>query len=494
MAIKRKDSHRFGLPSGRYRSGLRSIRVNSGNVKTIHQSEMKGGTNMTKICIRTHRKRSAYNRLRINLLRRCTKKHNQVYRTIDGELKTFEVQNVAANGYRIINLNCLQKHISELTMHAVTCEKARQLVAAGRDPIILESQVAYYGLANTYQVIENEINYWWKEVVDREMSSAIEEEKKIAIDKNRYHERNTVESDKEQHNKDMITVIREQKKNPKNDFKKVEKKSSDGEENTDMNTLKRKHGEQYTRSRNPKLHIGWQHYKAGRYKQVFKADGGSVQQLPISTLDLEIDDVILLGTGVFYPHGKSKYGHLKEMEMYLADASGQKLTFERVNETKPNLGNYLRLSGLQLSKCTFYLMTKLRKDQSFISKNERTGISLHDQSSSCVFIQSDNFITAQQDLVSNKTRSLEQQQAISNQPQRTILLPVDVCGTVKERQEIVIRYYRERLSKYSEETMQIGGKDFIDTKFERNRRSTEEDDPISLSRSQHRWYNHSRSS
>ncbi|CAC5359735.1 unnamed protein product [Mytilus coruscus] len=318
-------------------------------------------------------------------------------------------------------------------------------------------------------------------------------------------EGNTVESDKEQHIKDMITAIREQKKNPKNDFKKVEKKRSDGEENTDINTLERKHDEQYTRSRNPKLHIGWQHYKAGRYKQVFKADGGSVRQLPISTLDLEIDDVILLGTGVFYPDGKSKYGHLKEMKMYLADASGQKLTFERVNETKPNLGNYLRFNGLQLSKCTFYLMTKLRKDQSFISKNEQTGISLHGQSSSCVSIQSDNFITPQQDLVSNKTRSLEQHQAISNQPQRSILLPVDVCGTVKERQEIVIRYYRERLSKYSEETsiiscssirqckditsfdepvvvdevynpcdngfsicrMQIGGKDFIDTKFER---------------------------
>ncbi|OPL21229.1 hypothetical protein AM593_08486, partial [Mytilus galloprovincialis] len=41
---------------------------------------------------------------------------------------------------------------------------------------------------NTYQVIENEINSWWKEVVEREMSVAIEEEKKIAIDKNRYHE------------------------------------------------------------------------------------------------------------------------------------------------------------------------------------------------------------------------------------------------------------------------------------------------------------------
>ncbi|CAG2205860.1 unnamed protein product [Mytilus edulis] len=42
-------------------------------------------------------------------------------------------------------------------------------------------------LQNTYQVIENEINSWWKEVVEREMSVAMEEEKKIAIDKYRYH-------------------------------------------------------------------------------------------------------------------------------------------------------------------------------------------------------------------------------------------------------------------------------------------------------------------
>ena len=272
-----------------------------------------------------------------------------------------------------------------------------------------------------------------------------------------------------------------------------------------MNALKRKNDEQYTRSRNPKLHIGWQHYKAGRYKQVFKADGGNVRQLPITTLDVEIDDVVLLGTDVFYPDGKSKYGPLKEMELYLADSSGQKLTFETVKGKKQNLGNYLRFNGLQLSKCTFYLMTKLRKDQSVNSKHEPIGVSLHSPSSSCVSIQSDNFKTPQQDPVSNQTRSLVQQQAISDQPQMSILLPVDECGIVKEKQEIVIKYYRERLSKYSEDTsiitcssirqckditsfdepvaddevynpcnngfsicrMQIGGKDFLETEFER---------------------------
>ncbi|CAC5382644.1 unnamed protein product [Mytilus coruscus] len=241
---------------------------------------------------------------------------------------------------------------------------------------------------------------------------------------------NTVESDKEQHIEDMITANRKKKKNPKNDSKKVEKKRSDGEENTVMNTLKRKHNETYTRSKNPKVHIGWQHYKAGQYKQVFKADGGNVRHLPISTLDLEIDDVILLGTDVFYPDGKFKYGHLKEMEIYLADASSQKLTFERVNETKPNLGNYLRFKGLQLSKCTFYLMTKLRNDQSYyrerLSKySEETSII------SCSSIRQCKYITFFDEPVA------------------------------------VDEVYNPCDNGFSICSIQIGGKDFIDTKCER---------------------------
>ncbi|CAC5370712.1 unnamed protein product [Mytilus coruscus] len=41
---------------------------------------------------------------------------------------------------------------------------------------------------NTFSVIEHEINQWWKVMVEEEMSSAIDLEKKIAIEKNRYHE------------------------------------------------------------------------------------------------------------------------------------------------------------------------------------------------------------------------------------------------------------------------------------------------------------------
>ncbi|CAC5421049.1 unnamed protein product [Mytilus coruscus] len=41
---------------------------------------------------------------------------------------------------------------------------------------------------NTFSVIELEINQWWKVMVEEEMSSAIDLEKKIAIEKNRYHE------------------------------------------------------------------------------------------------------------------------------------------------------------------------------------------------------------------------------------------------------------------------------------------------------------------
>ncbi|CAC5415019.1 unnamed protein product [Mytilus coruscus] len=41
---------------------------------------------------------------------------------------------------------------------------------------------------STFSVIEKEINQWWKVMVEEEMSSAIDLEKKIAIEKNRYHE------------------------------------------------------------------------------------------------------------------------------------------------------------------------------------------------------------------------------------------------------------------------------------------------------------------
>ncbi|VDI52914.1 Hypothetical predicted protein [Mytilus galloprovincialis] len=41
---------------------------------------------------------------------------------------------------------------------------------------------------NTFSVIEKEINQWWKVMVEEEMASAIDLEKKIAIEKNRYHE------------------------------------------------------------------------------------------------------------------------------------------------------------------------------------------------------------------------------------------------------------------------------------------------------------------
>ena len=50
--------------------------------------------------------------------------------------------------YRLINLNNLQDHVSELSMHAATCKKASELALQGQSPIILNSEIDNYGLAS----------------------------------------------------------------------------------------------------------------------------------------------------------------------------------------------------------------------------------------------------------------------------------------------------------------------------------------------------------
>ena len=50
--------------------------------------------------------------------------------------------------YRLINLNNLQDHVSELSMHAATCKKASELALQGQSSIILNSEINNYGLAS----------------------------------------------------------------------------------------------------------------------------------------------------------------------------------------------------------------------------------------------------------------------------------------------------------------------------------------------------------
>ena len=50
--------------------------------------------------------------------------------------------------YRLINLNKLQDHVSEISLHAATCKKAITLALQGQSPIKLKSEIDNYGLAS----------------------------------------------------------------------------------------------------------------------------------------------------------------------------------------------------------------------------------------------------------------------------------------------------------------------------------------------------------
>ena len=102
------------------------------------------------------------------------------------------------------------------------------------------------------------------------------------------------------------------------------------------NIPRRKHEQldEYTRSRNPKIHLGYQHFKTNDFKQVFQQNEGGVRTLPIQTLDIDIDGVVKLGTDVFYRNGKSIFGLLDDMETFLGDSAGNRLTFETIKGKK----------------------------------------------------------------------------------------------------------------------------------------------------------------
>lgn len=244
------------------------------------------------------------------------------------------------------------------------------------------------------------------------------------------------------------------------------------------NILRRKHErlDEYTRSRNPKIHLGWQHFKTNDFKQVFQHNGGGVRTLPIQTLDIDIDGVVKLGTGVFYRNGKSIFGFLDDMETFLGDSAGNRLTFETIKGKTPNLGNYLRENGFQLSKSTFYLMTKKKEKTSVKSEADESLVSVPIQTDSTTIHMSDNTTHIQPDIlernqsscsVSMKTEGSIQQPGTnvpltiqsdshtSEHPVDSVLLPVDESGIVRTRQDIVIKYYAERTSKYSDETSMI---------------------------------------
>ncbi|CAG2204863.1 unnamed protein product [Mytilus edulis] len=252
MAKKKKQLSRFGLPSGRYSSTRKSVSLFSGRQKSEFECHLNVQEDFKIKLIRKLRSIKRNKAKRINLWHKCSKKNYYIYRSKEGKFQKHKITNITASGYRLINLKSMQEHFTEITTHTIFCEAARTIACNGGSAINLESQLSSYGLAcilsarctgcqkqfvletspklktegsnhydinvratwgsltsgnglaqlnelmstldspsmtqKTFSTIENEINHWWENMLEEDLKCAIEEEKRIAIENNRFHE------------------------------------------------------------------------------------------------------------------------------------------------------------------------------------------------------------------------------------------------------------------------------------------------------------------
>ncbi|KAK3104564.1 hypothetical protein FSP39_005062 [Pinctada imbricata] len=163
-------------------------------------------------------------------------------------MKIREVNYTSPKGYRIINLDCLQSHVTDITMHVCLCPEADALTLEGKSPILIDTEQSmglasvliakckechkvfelhtsprlpgskrydvnvravwgsvetgsgpshmneFLGTLNspglsqpTFSSIENEIGQWWLNILEKDMLSAGAEERMLAINRNDFH-------------------------------------------------------------------------------------------------------------------------------------------------------------------------------------------------------------------------------------------------------------------------------------------------------------------
>ncbi|XP_071148268.1 uncharacterized protein [Mytilus edulis] len=164
-------------------------------------------------------------------------------------MRILKVKDLSPKGYRMMNLDCLQSHVSEITMHVCLCVEAMKVSSEGKTPIKLQTEVRSLGLASvmmaecqgcfkkfkfdtspkvpgskrydvnvravwgsmvtgngpahlnelmatlnspglsqpTFTSIETDIGKWWHSILEQEMMLAGQEERRLAIDRNDYH-------------------------------------------------------------------------------------------------------------------------------------------------------------------------------------------------------------------------------------------------------------------------------------------------------------------
>ena len=161
----------------------------------------------------------------------------------------FHKDSEIVSGYRLINIDNLKEHIVEITTHSCLCAKAQELVSKGKDPLTLKSEINRCGLFSVLMVLcngcnqkfplknskmiesglydiniravwgtvatgggpsdlnetlgtmnvpmmsdtmftalEQKIGLWWNDMLKDEMAKAGAEEKRIAVEKESFHE------------------------------------------------------------------------------------------------------------------------------------------------------------------------------------------------------------------------------------------------------------------------------------------------------------------
>ena len=248
MGRKRKEGRVFGRGLGRHGKERRT-KHEGRPVFKIKRSKRERKDNI-KVTIRKVRKA-----VKALTKTASTKKNVPLYAVFpsseyDLKIKIRKIKNLGPKGYRFVNLECLQSHVSDITMHVCLCPEAIQLATNGQPPIKLETEVQSYGLASvitaqcqgcrkkftvdtspkvpgskrfdinvravwgsmvtgngpahlneflatvnspglsqpTFTAIETEIGKWWKAVLEKEMLAAGVEERQLAVERKDFHQ------------------------------------------------------------------------------------------------------------------------------------------------------------------------------------------------------------------------------------------------------------------------------------------------------------------
>lgn len=148
MAKCKKNASIFGLGKGKHqrtRKDTRGVRKTARTTYTYTCSQKTTGIKLTIAKIPARKSISsktlgqAY-----QLYKSRDTGHNRKRRVS----QVFDCVHNVTNGYRIINLASLEKHVSEISLHTAVCDNARALAATGISPIQLDAEVATYGLAS----------------------------------------------------------------------------------------------------------------------------------------------------------------------------------------------------------------------------------------------------------------------------------------------------------------------------------------------------------